>query len=161
MATAHSAANSCIVSRSSAREEFGKALRIYIGRGRRYSVKQASNGSGVADRMIESFMADPDSTEYRKPDLEEVLSLSSFLGEAFATEWLRLAKLGAFALPDEEIPSPGELVADCANDTSAVAAAAADGHFDPHDRERLVNAGLSQIENGMTLVSLGGRRRRQ
>jgi uncharacterized membrane protein YebE (DUF533 family) len=42
-----------------------------------------------------------------------------------------------------------------------VAAAAADGHFDPHDRERLVNAGLSQIENGMTLVSLGGRGRRR
>lgn len=157
MASAASANINLIVSRSSAREAFAAALRLFIGRGRRYSVKQASNGSGVADRMIESFMADPDSTDYRKPDLEETLSLSSFLGEAFTTEWLRLAKLGAFALPDDNLPDLRKLTADCAKDTAEVARTATDETLNRDDERTLRLVGEREITRGMKLVALVGK----
>ena len=150
-----------IVSRSLAREQFGAALRLFIGRGKRYSVKQASNGSGVADRMIEAFMANPESGDYRKPDLEEIISLSSFLGEVFTTEWLKLAKQGAFALPDDDLPSPGELVADCANDTAEIADAGRYGCFDERDDSELKSVGLREIDRGMKLVARVGKRARK
>ena len=40
MTASPSADNSLLVSRNAAREAFGAALRLYVGRGRRWSVKQ-------------------------------------------------------------------------------------------------------------------------
>lgn len=89
-----------LVSRNAATEAFRNALRLYVGRGRRYSVKQLETGSGVPARMIESYVAPVHSTEFRLPPIEAILSLSKFLGAEFTTEWLVLAGQGAFDIPD-------------------------------------------------------------
>jgi hypothetical protein len=86
MATLPQSANdSLLVSRNSVRETLRAALRLYVGRGRRYSVKELSNGSGVPDRMIESALCEPDDPDYRPLTLENLASLTSFLGAPFAS----------------------------------------------------------------------------
>src|SRR4051812_14809303 len=94
-----SAGNPLLISRSAANETFRDALRLFVGRGKRFSVKQVSNATGIKDRMLESFMAVVDSTDFRKPDLEEVLTLAQFLGPRFTSELLVPTEQGAFWLP--------------------------------------------------------------
>jgi len=88
MASNPSADNSLIISRTLAGEAEARALRLFIGRGKRYSVKEASNGSGVKDRVIECAMAGPDNTDWRPLSSGALHSLMSFLGPDFITAWL-------------------------------------------------------------------------
>jgi hypothetical protein len=95
-----------LVSRNSAREKLRDALKVYVGRGRRHSVKELSNGSGVPDRMIESALCDPDDPDYRPLALENLASIGKFLRAPFMSDWLDLIGLGAFELMDGQIPLP-------------------------------------------------------
>jgi hypothetical protein len=103
-----------LVSRNLVREKLRDALRLYVGRGRRYSVKELSNATGVPDRCIEAAKCDPDDPDYRPLTLENLASLSSFLGAPFASTYLELSGLGAFELMDGQPPLPKMLDA-CAS----------------------------------------------
>jgi hypothetical protein len=150
----NSAGMSMLISRSAANETFREALRMFVGRGKRYSVKQASNGTGIKDRMIEAFMAPVDNAEFRKPDLEETLSLASFLGPDFTTELLSPAGQGAFWLPDADGLPPGALAADSAEDTARLARHAADGKFDAPEKPDLKVIGRRMMIRGATLQEM-------
>lgn len=150
-----SADNSPLVSRSAANEQFRAALRMFVGRGKRYSVKQLSNGCGIKDRMIESFMAPVDSNEWRKPDLEEVLSIASFIGPDFTCELLALCAQGAFWLPDDEDPNPGDMALEASEDTTEIMRRARDGEFCADDRKNLAVVGRRKVERGMKLIAMG------
>jgi hypothetical protein len=145
-----------LVSRSSARSKVRDALRLFIGRGRRYSVKQVCNATGVPDRLIECAMCDPESGDYRALSLEHLLSLSQFLGAAFTSEWMLLACQGTFELPDCELPAPGTLAALDAQDTAEIVTRAADGEFCEDDKQALKAVGHREIQRGMKLVAIGG-----
>lgn len=95
-----------LVSRNAIREAQRDALRLYVGRGRRYSVKQLANGAGIPDRVIESAMCEADSPDFRPLSLEALASITKFLGVAFASAYLELSGLGAFELMDGQIPLP-------------------------------------------------------
>jgi hypothetical protein len=95
-----------LVSRSAAREKIRDALRLYVGRGRRYSVKELSLGSGVSTRVIEAAIAPIDDENYRPLALENLLSIAKFLKASFVSHYLELAGLGAFELMDGQIPLP-------------------------------------------------------
>jgi hypothetical protein len=153
-ARSNSANLSLLVSRSAANAVFRDAVRLFVGRGKRYSCKQVEIGTGIAARMIESFMAPVDSTDFRKPDLEEVLSLASFLGCEFTTELIAPAQQAAFDLPDEELP-PGQIAADNAEDNATVTRAAIDGEFQQHEHPPLREVGLRMVTRGTRLASLG------
>jgi hypothetical protein len=101
-----SANDSLLVSRNSIRENLRDALRLYVGRGRRYSVKELSNGTGVPDRMIECALCEPDDPEYRPLKLEELASLIKFLGAPFASAIMEPCGLGAFELMEGQPPLP-------------------------------------------------------
>jgi hypothetical protein len=101
--------DSLLVSRNSVREKLRDALKLYVGRGRRYSVKELSNATGVPDRCIEAAKCDPDDPDYRPLTLENLASLSSFLGAPFASTYLELSGLGAFELMDGQPPLPNVL----------------------------------------------------
>lgn len=162
MRASPSANESLLVSRMELGKAVANALCLYVGRGRRYTVKQLTKATGVPARLIECAKLDPEgrqAEDWRPLKPEELVSISCFLGEAFASEWLRPAKLGAFALPDEDIPLPGELVAECADDTAEVADCAKDGKFGASDERELRSVGQREIRRGMTLVSIGGKRR--
>jgi hypothetical protein len=109
-----SANDSLLVSRNAAREKLRDTLRLYVGRGRRYSVKELSNATGVPDRMIESAMCAVDDPDYRPLTLENLLSVTSFLSAPFASAFLELAGLGAYELKDGQPPLPRVLDA-CAS----------------------------------------------
>src|SRR3954453_24069073 len=87
-----------LVSRSAIREKQRSALRLHIGRGRRWSVREASQGSGVPERQIEAAMAFIDDENYRPLSLENSASLSKFLGVGFVSAMLEPMGLGAFEL---------------------------------------------------------------
>lgn len=160
MASVASANFSPLVSRIEIDGAIHDALRLFVGRGRRYSVKQLSNGSGVPDRMIESAMAEVESTDFRPLAREYLWSIMQFLGAAFTSELLLKIHQGAFDLPDDEIPPPGEIIRDAAQDTARIAEAAVDGDLDSGNASTLRKVGQRQITRGMDLVALAGGKRR-
>lgn len=89
-----------LVSREQAGNAIGKALRLFVGRGRHYSVKQLSNGTGIKDRVIECAMCAPESVDYRPLPLDALLSISKFLGADFTNEWLGLSDQVAVSTGD-------------------------------------------------------------
>lgn len=95
-----------LVSRSAAREKIRAALRLYVGRGRRFSVVELSQGAGVAERTIEAAMAPIEDENYRPLALENLLSIATFLKAPFVSHYLELAGLGAFELMDGQPPLP-------------------------------------------------------
>lgn len=82
-----------LVSREQAENTVASALRLFVGRGRRYSVKQLANATGVKDRMIECAMAR--GYDHRPLPDWALMSITKFLGADFANEWLGLAGLVA------------------------------------------------------------------
>lgn len=95
-----------LVSRNAIRERQRSALRLHIGRGRRFSVKDAAEGSGVPERQIEAAMCIIDDESYRPLALENVASIAKFLGAPFASHYLELSGLGAFELMEGQPPLP-------------------------------------------------------
>lgn len=110
--------NPLLVSRNAVRERIRDALRLYVGRGRRYSVKELSNGTGVPDRLIEAAMCDADNPDYRPLAHEGLASIAKFLGAPFASHYLELSGLGAFELMDGQPPLPKVLASADAPETT-------------------------------------------
>jgi hypothetical protein len=143
-----------LVSRTEAERLIAKALRLFIGRGKQFSVKQAANGSGVPDRLIEAAKTDPDDPEHRALSLGDLLSLSAFIGPAFTCEWLGAAHQGALWLPDADETPPGQIAADNAEDNATVTRAAIDGKFDRDERTKLRPVGVRMMTRGAQLAGL-------
>lgn len=141
-----------LVSRNALGEAVSRALRLHVGRGRRLSVKQLANGTGVKDRVIECAMAEPDNADHRPLPGEALVSISRFLGPEFTTEWLRLADQGAFWLPDTDETPPGMLAADLCEDSARVSRRAADGEFCREDRHHLRPVGIRMMAIGAQLA---------
>ncbi len=131
-----------------------EALRLRIGRARRYTVKQVWNATGVKDRLLECAMADPDGTEWRALPPEALLSLSMFFGADFTSEWMSLARQGAFDLPDDIDPSPGDVMVQASDDAAEIVRRGMDGAFDSDDRKALKVVGQRKIARGMQLVAM-------
>lgn len=144
-----------LVSRSAADRAIAAALGLFIGRGKQFTVKQASNGSGVPDRLIECAKCDPDSGDFRALSTGDLLSLSKFIGPEFTCEWVRLADQGAFWLPEADDTPPGAIAADLSEDTANVVRAAVDGSFDRAEKRSLRPVGLRMMARGAQLAELG------
>lgn len=152
MTDAASAKFPLLVSRERAGNTIGDALRLFVGRGRRYSVKQLANATGVKDRLIECAMCDAGSTDYRPLAIEGLLSIAKFLGEGFTNEWLHLSTQGAFDLPEGDDGSPLRLVAENAADNAVVTERLIDGEECAEDRKHLRPVGLRMMARGARLA---------
>lgn len=95
MPTENSVGIEALISRTEAGAAEARALRLFIGRGRRYSAKQAAIGSGVKERSIEAAMVGPDSSEWRPLTTGMLHSMIKFLGPDFMTEWLKPTGIAA------------------------------------------------------------------
>lgn len=80
-----------LVSREQARNAEGDALRLFVGRGRRYSVKELANATGVPDWQINAAMVNGGHPDNRPLPPEARISIALFLGVAFTNKWLCLA----------------------------------------------------------------------
>lgn len=87
-----------LVSRNAIRERVRDALHLQAGRGRRYSVAQLAEATGVPAGNIENAMRPVENENYRPLKLEELASIAKFLKAPFASAFLELADLGAFEL---------------------------------------------------------------
>lgn len=155
--TSNSAGISPNVSRAKLYEAFGSALRLYIGRGKRHSYKEVERGAGVSARMIEAYRYDQDHEEWREPKIEHIFSIAGFIGPDFTNEILPLIGQGAFWLPEDDDPQPGQFAADSSEDTTEIVKRAVDGEFCSDDRKHLAVVGRRQIERGQVLVAMGRR----
>lgn len=107
MASSADSANiSPLVSRNTIGEKLRNALHLHVGRGRRYSIRELSQATGVPERSIEAAKCEPDDPEFRPLSLENLASLTKFLGAPFASAFLEPCGLGAFELMDGQIPLP-------------------------------------------------------
>lgn len=157
MHSAHSSAdNDALVSRTAADAKIRAGLRLFVGRGKRFSVKQLSNASGVADRAIECAMAS-DGPEFRPLSLDRLLSISSVIGPEFTVEWLGLASQGAFWLPNADETPPGEMAADNSEDNATLVRAAIDGVFNGDEKPVLAVVGKRMMARGAQLAALNDR----
>lgn len=144
-----------LISRNVWREAVRKALNLYCGRGRHYTVKELSIATGVAERILESAKLDPENPDFRPLREEHLASVGKFLGAPFVSIFLETMGLGAFELFDGQPPLPGILAAEDATDTAEIVSRAADGEFDAEDCRALRAVGHREIARGMQLVSMG------
>jgi hypothetical protein len=115
MASSPTAANfELLVSRNLIRERVRTALKLFVGRGCRYTAKELWQATGVTDTSLDKAMLAVDSPDYRALKLEELASVAKFLGAPFASRVMECAGLGAFDLMDEQPPLPRVLSADAA-----------------------------------------------
>lgn len=122
-----------LVSRNMIGEKVRDALRLYTGRGCRYSVKELSNATGVPDRCIEAAKCDPNDSSYRPLSLENLASICKFLRDPFASAVLEPCGLGAFELMEGQKPLPKVLVS-------------ADGPESPDQERRRLILRLAELE---------------
>lgn len=123
-----------LVSRAAIREKLRSALRLHAGRGRRFSVKELSEGSGVPARVIEAAMLSIDDENYRPLALENLSSIAKFLKAPFASHYLELSGLGAFELMDAQPPLPRML-------------ASAEAQESPEDERKRLIRRLAELED--------------
>jgi hypothetical protein len=98
-----------LVSRNAFHRAIADALGLYVGRGRRYSVRELSEATGVPERQLECAKIDPEGAQaedWRPLKAEELASLTKFLGVSFASAFLAPCGLGAFELMDGQPPLP-------------------------------------------------------
>jgi hypothetical protein len=103
-----------LVSRNTIREAQRRALKLFCGRGCRFTAKELWKASGVTDASLENAMRPVHDPNYRALKAEELASLDKFLGAAFTSVRLEPAGLGAFELMDGQPPLPSVLTADSA-----------------------------------------------
>lgn len=100
-----------LVSYNSICERQRAALRLFAGRGKRFSVRELSLASGVKEKRIEAAVRPLDADDYRPLRHEELASIAKFLtgdglGAAFVSALIEPCGLGAFELMDGQIPLP-------------------------------------------------------
>lgn len=150
-----------LVSREQARNKMADALRLFVGRGRRYSVKQLSNATGVPDWQINAAMIDGGSTDNRPLPPESQLSIAKFLGAEFTSEWLGLAGQAAFDIPDDDTPPAMSLAIDNADDNARLLHIAADNTIAKTESKDAAAIGRREITRGMQLVAAAAKASRK
>lgn len=150
-----------LVSRYALAEAFRNALRLYVGRGRRYSVKELARGIGFSTRLIEGWIAPVGTEEHRVPEAAAILSCMAFLRAEFASDLLALASLAAIDVDDDDgHERVRDIGVETAEDAARVVRITADDDVCPAEAAEARAVGLRKIERGMQLVDLANRARR-
>jgi hypothetical protein len=152
MATVDKSANNTpLVSRDDVVGPLRKALSIYVGIGKRYSVKELCRGTGVDARVIETWQSSGE--DYREPKLSAILSVAKFLGPDFTADILAIVGQGAFALPTGAIDC-AELMKGATSSAGLVVACLADGDCSADDARVLPAVGRRMVADGMALAAV-------
>lgn len=108
-----------LVSRSTILEGHAKALRLFVGRGRRHTVRELALATGVPERAIEAAKCGIDDPEHRPLKPEYLASIAKFLKAPFVSIYLEASGLGAFELMDGQAPLPRVLTSSPAQEDIA------------------------------------------
>lgn len=146
-----------LVSHEQLNNAFWLAVRMFVGRGKRFKAADVSVGAGIHRRTLDCYrgysIGHPD---HRPLDEAQRFSIASFCGADLTTAWISFIGQAAYDLPDIE-PDPGELAADNSDDNAVVVRAAVDGKFDKDERKDLKVVGSRMMSRGAHLVALDTR----
>lgn len=149
-----SAGDGPLVSRIMAGDALRRALRLYVGTGRRYTVKEMQRGTGLSARLVEGWLAGPESTDWRECKASCLLSLCAFLGPEFATDIMRLASLGCFSLVDDDEPDGVRALGlDAVDDAAAINRATSDGELTRTEASDLRVVALRRIAHAGQILA--------
>lgn len=91
-----------LVSHEQLENAFWKALRMFVGRGKRYSASEISIGAGVHRRTLDCYRGYPiGHPDWRPLNTEQKFSIASFVGADLTSEWIRFMGQEAVDLPDD------------------------------------------------------------
>ncbi|KRS17512.1 hypothetical protein RIdsm_02515 [Roseovarius indicus] len=107
------------------------ALRLRVGRGKRYSVQGLADAARIKPRTIESYLSG-DAT----PGLNGFISLCAVLGPAFTSDVLAEAGLVARSADADE-PEHMRAISLMSEGTRMIADALADGYVDHQERAKI------------------------
>lgn len=123
--------NGPIIPHDLAVQRLQDALRILVGRGKKYSVQGVAEATGIKARTIESYLSG-DAT----PGMNGLLSLCSVLGPSFTSDVL--APCGQVArAADTDAPEYMRAISMMGEGCSILADALADGYVDHQERARI------------------------
>ncbi len=126
--------NDRLISPDRAGNAVADALRLFVGRGRRFSVDDVSDGTGIPVRTLRSYVATGE--ERRTPPSDTLLVLASFLGRDFTARLLSDIGQGTFDL-DPEPGAPGYVIATLMKVASVFAELGMDQVFCNGDKGKL------------------------
>lgn len=109
MTDKHSAEFAPLVSHEQLDNAFWRAIRMFVGRGKRHRACEVSAASGVHRRTLDCYRGYPiGHPDHRPLDYAQKFSIASVIGADLTTQWLRLIGQAAYDLPDVE-PDPSAL----------------------------------------------------
>lgn len=120
-------------------------LRLFVGRGMKWSVAKLCTATGVPERKIECAKREPGDGEHRHLAAEEIASILSALGPRAQSMYLKDMGTKAVALEacDQE---PGTIMAILSRGTAEFVERGIDGDYDGGDRARLRSFADEMIE---------------
>lgn len=142
-----------LISHEQTETAFWKALRMFVGRGKRHSADEVSKGAGVHRRTLDCYRGYPiGHPDHRPLDLGQKFSIASYIGADLTTQWLLPIGQAAFDLPDEE-PEPGALAADNSDDNADLTRKALDGTFANDCPKEMSALGVRMMSRGAHLIA--------
>lgn len=127
--------NSTLIAPEEADAAVWRALTLFIGRGRRYSVEDVATGTGIPGNTIAKWLT-PDPLQRRRPKGCHLLLVAQFIGVAFTNKLLGPIGQGGRELEAAD-DAPGRVIARLAAASAKFAELGADGAFDHVDRGKL------------------------
>lgn len=91
------------------RSSLSSALRVLIGQGRRYSLRQICDATGIGESTLKGYLRGD-----AEPGLSQFLKLASVLGDAFGSELTRIAGFDLVPIDPDDV-STGEVIATAAD----------------------------------------------
>lgn len=120
------------ISHDAATQRLAAGLRLFVGRGKLFSVEMVAEATGISGSAIEKYLAG-DAT----PGMAALLRILAVLPEAFANHLLDLAGLtGAYRVGDAPV-SEASALTDKLTAAQALAKALEDGRIDHQERAAL------------------------
>lgn len=118
--------NEGLISTAGVDDEIARAVGLFMGRGRRFSVADVAMVTGINARTLQSYIASNE--DRRTPSYEQLFTLMQFFGPQFTSKVLGWIGQGAHSLTPEAT-DPGMVIATLAQGVSQFAIRGADNHF--------------------------------
>lgn len=141
--------NGPIIPHDLAARRIEDALRLRVGRGRRFSFSALSDATGIPTRTLESYV------QGATPGLSGLLSLCTVLGPSFTSDILSACgQVASDADPDA--PEHVRVIGMMGSMVSAVSDALADGHVDHREAAQMRPMAAELIEALQPLAQASG-----
>lgn len=145
--------NGLVVSQDTAQTSLMSALNLFVGRGKRYSVEDVAEASGVCARTIDSYRRGD-----AMPSIERYQSLCAVLGQAFFAATVKHMPFEVRSTDPSDI-TPPQLLTELLSASGSLATFLEDGRVDHMEKAQLkpiladLRERITAMENSLAGVS--------